>query len=121
MATTSADQPVPYMERTRLYYRALGYESDYVWATFADVPFARLHKPLAEAKIALLTTASPPDRGNVDSSGGSTTRPDQTWRTRSLSTLPRSGGLAVVSRAIFASASGLCRRAKGTSAKVAHT
>ena len=63
------DQPVPYMERTRLYYRALGYESDYVWATFADVPFARLQKPLAEAKIALLTTASPPDRGNVDSSG----------------------------------------------------
>src|SRR5688500_18305495 len=63
------DLPVPYMERTRLYYRALGYESDYVWATFADVPFARLQKPLAEAKIALLTTASPPDRGNVDSSG----------------------------------------------------
>ena len=63
------DEPVPYMERTRFYYRALGYESDYVWATFADVPFARLQKPLAEAKIALLTTASPPDRGNVDGSG----------------------------------------------------
>jgi hypothetical protein len=69
VATTSVDQPVPYMERTRLYYRALGYESDYVWATFADVPFARLQKPLAESKIALLTTASPPDRGNVDDSG----------------------------------------------------
>jgi hypothetical protein len=64
-----ADQPVPYMERTRLYYRALGYESDYVWATFADVPFARLRKPLTQSKIALLTTASPPDRGNVDSFG----------------------------------------------------
>ena len=57
------------MDRTRLYYRALGYDSDYVWATFADVPFVRLQKPLAEAKIALLTTASPPDRGNVDSFG----------------------------------------------------
>jgi hypothetical protein len=63
-----ADDPVPYMERTRLYYRALGYDSDYVWASFADVPFVRLQKPLAEAKIALLTTASPPDRGNTDSS-----------------------------------------------------
>ena len=64
-----ADQPVPYMERTRLYYRALGYDTDYVWATFADVPFARLQKPLIQSKVALLTTASPPDRGNVDSSG----------------------------------------------------
>ena len=60
---------VGYMERTRLYYRALGYDSDYVWATFADVPFARLQKPLAQSTIALLTTASPPDRGNVDGSG----------------------------------------------------
>lgn len=64
-----AGQPVPYMERTRLYYRALGYESDYVWATFANVPFARLHKPLARSKIALLTTASPPARDNVDGAG----------------------------------------------------
>ena len=24
--------PVPYMERTRLYYRALGYTNDYAWA-----------------------------------------------------------------------------------------
>jgi hypothetical protein len=62
-----ANDPVPYMDRTRLYYRALGYDSDYVWATFADVPFARLRKPLAGSTIALLTTASPPDRSNVDS------------------------------------------------------
>src|SRR4029450_10389233 len=69
LASAMSDQPVPYMERTRLYYRALGYESDYVWATFADVPFTRLQKPLTQSKIALLTTASPPDRGNVDSFG----------------------------------------------------
>jgi D-proline reductase (dithiol) PrdB len=56
---SSADRPVPYMERTRLYYRALGYEQDYVWAHFADVPFARLAKPLADCRIALVTTASP--------------------------------------------------------------
>lgn len=63
------DQPVPYMERTRLYYRALGYQDDYVWATFEDVPFARLRKPLAEARISLITTASPPDMPNRDGQG----------------------------------------------------
>ena len=38
------DAPIPYMERTRHYYRALGYDQDYVWANFDDVPFARLSK-----------------------------------------------------------------------------
>ena len=37
-------EPVPYMERTRQYYRALGYTKDYVWAKFDDVPFAPLRK-----------------------------------------------------------------------------
>jgi D-proline reductase (dithiol) PrdB len=55
-----ADDPVRYMERTRHYYRALGYAHDYVWATFDDVPFARLRKPLSQARIGLITTASPP-------------------------------------------------------------
>lgn len=27
-----AETPVQYMERTRQYYRALGYDNDYVWA-----------------------------------------------------------------------------------------
>lgn len=55
-----ADDPVLYMERTRRYYRALGYTHDYVWATFDDVPFAHLHKPLSSSRIGLVTTASPP-------------------------------------------------------------
>lgn len=59
------DTPVRYMERTRYYYRALGYTSDYVWATFDDVPFARLRKPLSESRIALISTASPPDFDGV--------------------------------------------------------
>jgi D-proline reductase (dithiol) PrdB len=59
-----ADQPIPYIERTRLYYRALGYESDYVWAAFDDVPFQRLARPLELARIALITTASPVGLGN---------------------------------------------------------
>ena len=60
-----ADAPVRYMERTRHYYRALGYAKDYVWATFADVPFMPLPKPLSDLRIALITTASPADFDGV--------------------------------------------------------
>ncbi len=56
-----ANAPVPYMERTRRYYRALGYASDYRWATFDNVPFTPPAKPLSELRIALITTASPAD------------------------------------------------------------
>ena len=52
-------EPVPYMERTRQYYRALGYQKDYVWAHHDAVPFAKLGKPLAECRLALITTANP--------------------------------------------------------------
>lgn len=60
-----ANAPVRYMERTRHYYRALGYANDYKWATFDDVPFASLAKPLSALRIALITTASPPDFDGV--------------------------------------------------------
>lgn len=56
-------EPVPYMERTRQYYRALGYAKDYVWARHDDVPFATLGKPLSEYRLALITTANPADYG----------------------------------------------------------
>ena len=52
-------EPVPYMERTRQYYRALGYAKDYVWARHDEVPFAKLPKPLSECRLALITTAGP--------------------------------------------------------------
>jgi hypothetical protein len=65
----AAGEPIPYMQRTRRYYRALGYDNDYVWAKFDDVPFTRLTKPLTEATIALVTTAGPPDRSNRDARG----------------------------------------------------
>jgi hypothetical protein len=54
------------MERTRHYYRALGYESDYVWAHHDDAPFIRLAKPLRDLTVALITTAGPPDLSNRD-------------------------------------------------------
>ena len=66
MSDRADEAPVPYMERTRLYYRALGYKTDYVWAHHGDVPFARMAQPLAEATVALITTAGPPDRSNRD-------------------------------------------------------
>ncbi len=57
------------MERTRQYYRALGYETDYVWATNDDVPFTRLSKPLENARIALVTTALPPHLADARARG----------------------------------------------------
>src|ERR671937_561552 len=33
------DVPIPYMQRTRDYYRALGYGAPYRWAYYAEVPF----------------------------------------------------------------------------------
>lgn len=62
-------ETVRYIDRTRAYYRALGYPSDYVWSRFDEVPFARLSRPLSQARIGLVTTASPPDLGNRDSAG----------------------------------------------------
>jgi glycine/sarcosine/betaine reductase selenoprotein B len=60
------DVPIPYMERTRAYYRALGYANPYRWAHFADVPFTPLGTPIARARVALVTTAAPfqPDAGD---------------------------------------------------------
>ena len=63
------DEAVGYMQRTREYYRALGYESDYVWARFDEVPFARLGTSLGRARIALVSTSSPVDRHNRDAKG----------------------------------------------------
>jgi len=52
------DVPVPYLERTRRYYQALGYGAPYRWAHYAQVPFQRLARPLADCTIALVTTAA---------------------------------------------------------------
>ena len=57
---------VGYIERTRDYYAAQGYEKPYRWAHFADVPFAPLPKPLAECRVALVTTARPSVAGALE-------------------------------------------------------
>ena len=50
---------VPYMQRTRDYYRAQGFARDYVWAQNEATPFHRLAKPLSDCKLTLVTTAVP--------------------------------------------------------------
>lgn len=50
---------VRYMDRSRDYYAAQGYAKPYRWARYDTVPFAPLKKPLAEATLAIVTTAMP--------------------------------------------------------------
>jgi hypothetical protein len=65
-ASPVSDAPIPYLSRIRTYYQALGYGAPYEWAHYADVPFQPLTKPLAESRVALITTAAPyrPDKGD---------------------------------------------------------
>lgn len=53
------DAPIPYLQRLRTYYQALGYGAPYEWAHYAEVPFHPLQKPLAQSRLALITTAAP--------------------------------------------------------------
>lgn len=48
---------VRYIDKTRDYYRAQGYEKPYGWAKNDDVAFVPLKKPLAESHVGLLTTS----------------------------------------------------------------
>ncbi len=64
------DVPIQYMQRTRDYYLALGYDNPYRWAHFADVPFTPLHKPLAASRVALIATAAPHRPGIGDQGPG---------------------------------------------------
>lgn len=60
------DAPIPYMQRVRTYYQALGYGAPYEWAHYAEVPFQPLTKPLSQACLTIVTTAAPfqPDKGD---------------------------------------------------------
>jgi hypothetical protein len=50
---------ISYIDRTREFYAAQGYESPYQWAHFDEVPFTPLPRPLGECCVTLVTTASP--------------------------------------------------------------
>ena len=63
------DTPIPYMQRTRDYYQALGFPA-YRWAHHVDVPFTPLAVPLSRARVALITTAAPFQPGLGDQGPG---------------------------------------------------
>lgn len=52
---------VPYIDRSREYYEAQGYDKPYRWAHYDDIPFTALKKPLAESRVTVVTTAMPDD------------------------------------------------------------
>ena len=64
------DVAIPYMQRTRDYYIALGYDNPYRWAHLTDVPFSPLRKPLADSRMGLITTAAPLRPGAGDQGPG---------------------------------------------------
>ena len=53
------DDSVRYMERSRTYYEAHGYEKPYRWVHYDEVPFSVLAKPLEECTVTIVTTAMP--------------------------------------------------------------
>ena len=67
------DAPIPYMQRIRDYYQALGYGAPYRWAHYAEVPFQPLKKPLSECRVGLMTTAAPYQPGKGDQGPGAPT------------------------------------------------
>ena len=64
------DAPIPYMARTRDYYRAIGYETPYRWAHYVEAPFQPLRKPLSLSRVAIVTTAAPFDLAKGDQGPG---------------------------------------------------
>jgi hypothetical protein len=64
------DEPIPYRQRVRTYYQALGYGPPYEWAHYAGVPFHRLATPLAQCRVAIVTTAAPYQPGKGDQGPG---------------------------------------------------
>jgi len=73
-------EPIEYMERSRLYYEAQGFDRAYRWAMFDDVPFTPLSKPLSESRLGIITTSATYARTSRDSravDSGSTTEPPE--------------------------------------------
>jgi hypothetical protein len=64
------DAPIAYMARTREYYAAIGYTTPYRWAHHVDAPFQPLRKPLAQSRVAIITTAAPFDPAKGDQGRG---------------------------------------------------
>lgn len=48
---------VSYIDKSREYYEASGYDQPYRWAAFDAVPFTPLSRPLSESTVAVVTTS----------------------------------------------------------------
>jgi len=59
------DLPIRYIDRSRAYYLALGYDNPYRWVHNRDVPFVSLTRPLTHSRVGI-STAAPfkPDAGD---------------------------------------------------------
>jgi D-proline reductase (dithiol) PrdB len=64
------DVPIPYLQRIRTYYQALGYGPPYQWAHYSQVPFHPLGKPLSRCRLTIITTAAPYRPGKGDQAPG---------------------------------------------------
>jgi len=64
------DAPIPYMQRTRDYYTAIGYTTPYRWAHYVEAPFQPLKKPLSQSRVTIVTTAAPYDPAKGDQGPG---------------------------------------------------
>ena len=53
------DLPIRYIDRSRNYYLALGYDNPYRWAHNRGAPFTAMAKPARDSRIALVSTAAP--------------------------------------------------------------
>ena len=59
-------EPVKYIEKTRSYYEAQGFERPYQWARHSETPFTPLKKTLKDSKVGLITTAATYPRTDED-------------------------------------------------------
>jgi hypothetical protein len=57
---------VRYIDKTRDYYLREGYDKPYRWAHFEDAPFTALKKPLADSRLALISTSEIARRSDAD-------------------------------------------------------
>ena len=48
---------VSYIDKSRQYYAAHGYDTPYRWASHREVPFTPLSKPLSACRVGLVTTS----------------------------------------------------------------
>ena len=83
MSMQTTDRAVRYIDRTRAYYEAQGFERAYAYAHHDEAPFAALRKPLAECTVALVTTASLAPRAPLEprrvDSGSTREAPDRLY------------------------------------------